>query len=77
MARQKAILKPCGFEVAQRRRRCSQNTTHPIEAGEQCLTFNEQMRRKSYCLICAAAIIEKGRLQIEVLLKQLSSLAHS
>jgi hypothetical protein len=73
MPRLKGILKSCEFETAQRQRRCSQNADHTIQAGQRCFVFNEQMRKKSYCLSCAMAILERGRGQIEQLVQQLDN----
>ena len=73
MPRPKGILKSCEFETARRRRRCSQNGDHTIQAGQRCLVFNEQMKKKSYCFSCAKTILERGREQIEQMAQQLAN----
>lgn len=73
MARPKALLKTCGFELAKRQRRCGQDKSHVISAGERCLTFREQLKERSYCLGCARTILVRGKTQLDDLLAQLSA----
>ena len=71
MGRPKALLRPCGYETAIRQRRCARNNAHIIAAGERCLVFKEQMNKKCYCLPCAREILDRGREQVEDLLRAL------
>jgi len=69
MSSLKQLVSTCVFENAKRERHCSRNKTHVILKGEKCFTVKENMRTKSYCMICAKEILLKAQNEISILLK--------
>ena len=72
MPKLKRLLVSACFETAQRRRHCSRNQEHVICQGDKCLVIKENMSKNSYCMECAALILQKAREELAQLTNELA-----
>jgi hypothetical protein len=75
--RTKEILHTARFEQAAMRgplRICrGDRQNHSIPRGSWCLTIKDGLGEKSYCLECARAILERGRVKLNALFAELQN----
>lgn len=71
MPKLKRLLVSADFETAKGKRRCCRNRDHEICKGDKCLVINENMSHRSYCVECAALILEKAEEELAELVSQL------
>ena len=58
MAKTRNVVKDFRFEVAAGRRKCDVSATHPINAGDRVLAYEETPgHRKNICMACAPKIL--------------------
>jgi|GEM_PF-5756760 len=73
--RTKEILHTATFQQAALRGRpricCGDRRNHSILPGSWCLTIKDGLGEKSYCLICAQVILERGRMKLNDLCAEL------
>jgi hypothetical protein len=73
MAAVRDIIAHVDVEIASAKRICHRNRqNHSIAKHDKCLAIRDaDGGRKNYCLECAAEILDKAKLRIEILAREL------